>query len=209
MELQVYTKNGELAGRTIDVSDKIFAAKVNEHAVYLAVLAQRANSRQGTHATKTRSMVAGGGKKPWRQKGRGTARAGTIRSPLWRGGGTVHGPQPHPHTFRLPKKVKRLARISVLSSKVKEEKLKVLEDFTLEAPKTKEMYSVLKGFGLEGSRTLLLVSDHDEAILRASRNIKNFKVAMAADASAYDLLNCQTLLVTESSVKKLEGTLEK
>ena len=107
MELDIYTKNGDLAGRKLEVSDKVFAAEPNEHTVYLAVQAQRTNSRQGTAATKTRSMVSGGGKKPWKQKGRGTARAGTIRSPIWKGGGTAHGPQPHPYSYKLPQKVKR------------------------------------------------------------------------------------------------------
>lgn len=205
MELQVYTKNGELAGRTIDVSDDVFGVEPNEHAVYLAVNAQRTNSRQGTHSSKTRSMVSGGGRKPWKQKGRGTARAGTTRSPLWKGGGITHGPQPHDYNYKLPRKVKKLARISVLSSKREDEQLKVVEDFTLEQAKTKEMFSVVKSFGLENSKTLLLVSEYDKDILLASRNIKNFKVAMASDASTYDLLDCKALLVTESSVKKLEG----
>ncbi len=208
MELQVYTKNGELAGRTIDVSEDVFGAEPNEHAVYLAVNAQRTNSRQGTHSSKTRSMVSGGGRKPWKQKGRGTARAGTTRSPLWKGGGITHGPQPHGYSYKLPRKVKKLARISVLSSKREDELLKVVEDFTLDQAKTKEMFSVVKGFGLENSKTLLLVSEYDKDILLASRNIKNFKVAMASDASTYDLLDCKALLVTESSVKKLEGIIE-
>ena len=208
MELQVYTKNGELAGRTIEVADAVFGIEPNEHAVYLAVNAQRTNSRQGTHSSKTRSMVSGGGRKPWKQKGRGGARAGTTRSPLWRGGGITHGPQPHDYNYKLPRKVKKLARISVLSSKREEEQLKVVEDFSLEQAKTKEMFAVVKSFGLENSKTLLLVSEYDKDILLAGRNIKNFKVAMASDASTYDLLDCKALLVTESSVKKLEGILE-
>ena len=208
MELQVYTKNGELTGRKINVSDKVFGIEPNEHVVYLAVNAQRTNSRQGTHSTKTRSMVSGGGKKPWKQKGRGTARAGTIRSPLWKGGGVAHGPQPHDYNFKLPKKVRRLARISVLSSKSQDEQIKILEDFTLEQVKTREMFSIVKSFGLEGSKTLLLVPEYDESILRASKNIKNLKVAMASDASTYELLDCKVLLVMESSVKKLEGILD-
>jgi large subunit ribosomal protein L4 len=126
---------------------------------------------------------------------------------LWRGGGITHGPQPHDYNYKLPRKVKQLARISVLSSKREEEQLKVVEDFSLEQAKTKEMFSVVKAFGLEDRKTLLLVSEYDKDILLASRNIKNFKVAMASDASTYDLLDCKALLVTESSVKKLEGIL--
>jgi len=208
MEFEVYKNTGEPTGRTIKVSNKIFGAEPNEHVVYLAVQSQRTNERQGTAATKTRSMVSGGGRKPWRQKGRGTARAGTIRSPLWRGGGTTHGPRPHDYIFKVPKKIKRLARISVLSARAKESAIKVLEDFTLEQAKTKEMYSVLKGFGLENTKTLILLPEYDPKVLLASRNIKNLNVSIATDASTYDLLNCKTLLITESAIKKLEGALK-
>ena len=208
MVLQVYTKTGELAGRKIKVSKKVFGSEPNEHAVYLAINAQRTNSRQGTHSTKSRSMVSGGGRKPWKQKGRGAARAGTNRSPLWRGGGIIHGPHPHDYNCKLPKKVKKLARISVLSAKSQDEQIKVLEDFTLDQIKTKDMFAVIKGFGLENLKTLLLVPEYNENILVSSRNIKNLKVAMASDASTYDLLDCKALLVMESSVKKLEGILD-
>jgi len=207
MQLQVYKKDGTEAGRTIELSESIFAAEPNEHAVYLAVQAQRTNSRHGTVATKTRSMVSGGGKKPWKQKGRGTARSGSSRSPIWRGGGIVHGPQPHEYNYQLPKKEKKLARISVLSSKVTGESLKVLEDFSIEQAKTKEVYSILKNFGLENTKTLILLNTYDPQMLLASRNIKNLKIEIATDASTYDLLDCKTLLVMESAVKKLEGVL--
>lgn len=207
MELKVYTKQGASAGRSVDVPDSIFAVEPNEHVVYLAIQAQRTNSRQGTRGTKNRSLVSGGGRKPWKQKGRGTARSGTNRSPIWRGGGTVFGPQPQNFKYNLPKKVKRLARISVLSDKAKNENVKILENFSLEEAKTKEMYSVLKGLELTGAKTLFLVPEYDENILLASRNIKNLQVAMAADASAYDLLDCQTLLIMEGAIEKLEGVL--
>ena len=207
MELKVYTKQGALAGRSIDVPDNIFAVEPNEHVVYLAVQSQRTNSRQGTRATKSRSMVSGGGRKPWKQKGRGTARAGTNRSPIWRGGGTVFGPKQQDFNYKLPKKVKKLARISVLSDKAKNERVKILENFTMDEAKTKEMFGVLKGFELTGSKTLVLVPEYDEKILLASRNIKNLKVAMAADASTYELLDCQTLLIMEGAIEKLEGVL--
>ena len=207
MELKVYTKQGALAGRSIDVPDNIFAVEPNEHVVYLAVQSQRTNSRQGTRATKSRSMVSGGGRKPWKQKGRGTARAGTNRSPIWRGGGTVFGPKQQDFNYKLPKKVKKLARISVLSDKAKNERVKILENFTIDEAKTKEMFGVLKGFELTGSKTLVLVPEYDEKILLASRNIKNLKVAMAADASTYELLDCQTLLIMEGAIEKLEGVL--
>jgi large subunit ribosomal protein L4 len=207
MELTVYTKQGSSAGRTVDVPDMVFAVEPNEHAVYLAVQAQRTNSRQGTRATKNRSLVSGGGKKPWRQKGRGTARAGSTRSPIWRGGGTVFGPQPIDFKYRLPKKVKKLARVSVLSAKTKDDQVKILEDFTFDQVKTKEMFRILSGFGLENTRTLLLLPNYDEKVYRASRNIKNLQVAVATDASAYDLIRCQTLLIMEGAIEKLKGVL--
>jgi large subunit ribosomal protein L4 len=208
MELQVYTKQGTPTGRSIEVSNEIFNAEPNEHAVYLAVQAQMTNSRHGTAATKTRSMVSGGGKKPWKQKGRGGARAGTIRSPLWRGGGIMHGPQPHPYTYHLPKKVKLLARVSVLSAKTKDEQLKVVEDFTIENAKTKEMATILKKFSLQATKTLFLLPEYDSQLHRASRNIKNLKIAKASDVSTYDLLGCKTVLILESAVKKLEGLMK-
>ncbi|MBN1464353.1 50S ribosomal protein L4 [candidate division KSB1 bacterium] len=207
MELTVYTKQGSAAGRTVDVPNDIFAVEPNEHAVYLAVQAQRKNSRQGTRATKNRALVSGGGKKPWKQKGRGTARAGTSRSPIWRGGGTAFGPQPIDFKSRLPKKVKRLARVSVLSAKVKDDQVKIVQDFTLDQAKTKEMVGVLSGLGLQNTKTLLLLPNHDEKVYMASRNIKNLQVAIATDASTYDLIRCHTLLVMESAIEKLKGVL--
>lgn len=206
MELEVYTKQGSSAGRKINVPDGIFAAEPNEHAVYLAVKTQCANMRQGTRSTKGRSEVSGGGKKPWKQKGRGTARSGSSRSPIWRGGGTF-GPRPIEFKHSLPKKVKRLARVSVISAKTKAEQVRILEDFTLEQAKTKEMVQVISDFGLANTKTLVLLPEYDEKVLLASRNIKNLRVATAKDASAYDLINCHTLLITEGAVKKLEGVL--
>lgn len=207
MELEVYTKEGTPAGRTVQVPEEIFAAEPNEHAVYMAVNAQRTNSRQGTRATKNRSAVSGGGKKPWRQKGRGTARAGTTRSPIWRGGGIVFGPKPIDFSYKLPKKVKKLARISVLSAKTKQDQIKVIEQFSLENAKTKEMYKILSAFGLADTKTLVLLPEYDNAILLASRNLRKLRVVMAADASTYDLLDCKTLLILENAVEKLKGVL--
>ncbi|MBN1481459.1 50S ribosomal protein L4 [candidate division KSB1 bacterium] len=207
MELEVYTKQGTTAGRTINVADAIFAAEPNEHAVYLAVRAQQTRSRQGTRATKNRALVSGGGKKPWRQKGRGTARAGTTRSPIWRGGGTVFGPQPVQFKYQLPKKVKRLARVSVLSAKAKDNQVRIVEDFTCEQAKTKEMYNVLLNFGLGKNKTLVLVPEHDEKLYTACRNIKNLNVTKATDASTLDLMSCHALLIMEGAVEKLESVL--
>ena len=205
MELEVYTKEGTASGRKIKVSKKVFGVDINEHTVYLAVQSYMTNNRQGTAATKTRSMVSGGGRKPWKQKGRGTARAGTIRSPIWKGGGVAHGPQPHPYVYNISKKANKLARLSVLSSKYKDEHIKIVEDFSVDKAKTRDIFAVLKNFGLEATKTLVLLPEYDANMLLASRNIKNLKILMAKDASAYDLLACKTLLVMESAVKKLEG----
>ncbi len=208
MELEVYKKDGELAGRKVKLSAKVFGIEPNEHAVYLAVKTQQANERQGTAATKTRSLVSGGGKKPWKQKGRGTARSGSSRSPIWRGGGTAHGPQPIDYNHDLPQKVKRLARKSVLSAKVKEEAVKILEDFSIEEAKTREIFQVLKNLGLAEAKTLILLPGYDATVLRASRNIANLKVQIATDASTVELLDCSTLLIMESAITKLEGSLK-
>ena len=205
MELEVYTKEGTASGRKIKVSKKVFGVEINEHTVYLAVQSYMTNNRQGTAATKTRSMVSGGGRKPWKQKGRGTARAGTSRSPIWKGGGVVHGPQPHPYNFTISKKANKLARLSVLSSKYKDEHIKVVEDFSSDNAKTRDVFTVLKNFGIEATKTLVLLPEYDANMLLASRNIKNLKILIAQDASPYDLLACKTLLVMESAVKKLEG----
>jgi large subunit ribosomal protein L4 len=208
MELEVYTKEGTATGRMVSVPDEIFAAEPNAHVVYMAVKSQQTNSRQGTRATKGRSFVSGGGKKPWKQKGRGTARSGSSRSPIWRGGGTVHGPLPQDFNLKVPKKVKKLARISILSQKTKDERVKILENFTLEEAKTKYMTGVLKGFDLLNDKTLMLLPEYDKNLLIASRNIKNFKVAMATDASTYDLVDCRTLLIMEGAIEKLKDVLE-
>ena len=157
MKLQVYKKDGALAGREIELSESVFGVEPNEHVIYLAVKTNLTNLRQGTVATKTRALVSGGGKKPWKQKGRGTARSGSSRSPIWRGGGTAHGPQPVVYEQKLPRKVKRLARISALSAKLRDEAIKVLEDFSVAEVKTREVAQVLKSFGLSESKTLILL----------------------------------------------------
>lgn len=208
MKLEVYKKDGASAGREVELADGVFGVEPNQHVIYLAVKTNAINLRQGTAATKTRGMVSGGGKKPWKQKGRGTARSGSSRSPIWRGGGTAHGPQPVAYEQKLPRKVKRLARISALSAKVKDAAVTVLEDFSLEAVKTREMAQVLKAFKLDEAKTLILLPGYDADILRASRNIANLKVQVATDASTTELLDCKALLIMESAIKKLEGSLQ-
>ncbi|HOH08717.1 MAG TPA: 50S ribosomal protein L4 [bacterium] len=208
MKLQVYKKDGALAGREIELSESVFGVEPNEHVIYLAVKTNLTNLRQGTVATKTRALVSGGGKKPWKQKGRGTARSGSSRSPIWRGGGTAHGPQPVVYEQKLPRKVKRLARISALSAKLRDEAIKVLEDFSVAEVKTREVAQVLKSFGLAESKTLILLPGYDADMLRASRNIANLKVQIATDASTRELLDCKALLIMESALTKLEGSLQ-
>lgn len=205
MKLDVLKKDGSSTGSQVTLPKEIFGVEPNQHAVYMAVKAQNTNSRQGTAATKTRSMVRGGGKKPWRQKGRGVARAGTIRSPLWVGGGRVFGPHPRDFKTKLPKKIKSLARTSVYSDKAKNGKLILVEDFQLENAKTKEMFSLLKALGVDKSKTLLLLSEYDSTVLRAGRNIPNLNIRVAASESTYDLLNCDVIVVQKSAVGKLSG----
>ncbi|MCG8607976.1 50S ribosomal protein L4 [bacterium] len=209
MELALLSKDGSDSGKTVKLPDKIFKAPENGHAVYLAVKAQQANKRQGTVAAKTRSAVRGGGKKPWRQKGRGVARAGTIRSPLWVGGGRVFGPQPRSYEMQLPKKVKRLARASVYADKAKNKQIIIVEDFKLDEPKTKEMFTVLQALGIEKQKTLMILSDYDSDILRASRNIPNLQIRVAAQESTYDLLNCNHLVIQSGAIDKIAGVLSK
>lgn len=205
MELDILKKNGRSSGTKVKLPKDVFGIEPNEHAVYLAVKAHNANARQGNAATKTRSMVRGGGKKPWRQKGRGVARAGTSRSPLWVGGGRTFGPEPHDYNMKLPKKVKVLARKSVFSDKARNKKIKIVEDFKLDNPKTMEVFSMLQSLGLSDQKTLLLLSDYDSDVVRAGRNIPKLQIRVARTESTYDLLDCETILIQKSAVDKLAG----
>lgn len=208
MELDVYTKDGNTSGRKVEVNDAVFGADVNEHCVWLAVNAQMKNKRQGTRSTKTRGQVAGGGKKPWRQKGRGTARAGSTRSPIWVGGSTIFGPKPVKFKSRVTKGIKKRARISAFSDKRKQDRLKVVETFSFEQPKTKNMAEIIKSFGLYDEKTLVLVPEYDEHVLLASRNLKNCKVLVATDVSTFDLVGTQNLLIMEDAIPSIEEVLQ-
>ncbi len=205
MLVDVYKMDGTKSGKQAELPADVFGVEPKEHAVYLAVKAQMANARQGTHKTKTRHEVRGGGKKPWKQKGRGVARAGTIRSPLWVGGGRVFGPTPRDYGQDMPKKVKRLARRSVLSAKLKDQQVVVVEDFQIESGKTRDMSTVLKNFNVGEQKALLLTPVHDEKTLQASRNIPNLHVQVADIASTYELLDCSKLFILQSAIEKLAG----
>ncbi|HOJ07728.1 MAG: 50S ribosomal protein L4 [Ignavibacteriota bacterium] len=206
MTLDVFKIDGSKSEEKITLADNIFAIEPNDHAIYLSVKAYLANQRQGTHKTKERGEVSGGGKKPWKQKGRGGARAGTSRSPLWVGGGTIFGPRPRDYRQDLPKKVKRLARKSALSYKVKDEQLVVVEDFSIDKPKTKEFVKILSALKVEGKKVLLLTDTNNINIFKSGRNIPKVKVLEASKASTYDLLNNQILLLQKSAVKVIENT---
>ncbi|MDD5724408.1 MAG: 50S ribosomal protein L4 [Syntrophales bacterium] len=189
----------------MELSDHVFGAEVNEHILYEVVKMQLACRRQGTASTKTRSDVRGGGKKPWRQKGTGRARAGTSRSPLWKGGGTVFGPHPRDYSYKIPKKVRRAALKSALSMKMKEDKVIILRDFPMDEIKTKRFQEVLDRFELG---TTLFVLDEKNVILeKSSKNIKAVKMMRSEGINVYDLLKYDSLVLLEPSVKKIEGAL--
>ena len=201
MELQVLNNQGKKTS-TIKVDEAIFGLTPNKDAVHRSVLSEMANSRQGTHSTKSRGMVRGGGKKPWKQKGRGVARAGTNRSPIWRGGGTVFGPEPHKYEYNLPKKIKRLARKSVLSQKIKDEKLIVIDDFNVKKIKTKKVCQLLKKLKVDG-KVLFLSSDIDENLFLSLRNLPNLALLKAINASTYDLIDSDFILIDRKGLESL------
>lgn len=207
MKLDVYKKDGSKSGEQVDLSKNIFEIEPNDHVLYLAVKAYLANQRQGTHKAKERNEVSGGGKKPWRQKGRGGARAGSTRSPLWVGGGTIFGPKPRDYRQKLNKKVVSLARKSALSYKAKANQIIVVEDFNFDSPKTKDFVKIISDLKLKGKKTLFLTNGTLENVYKSGRNVERINILEANKASAYDLLNNQVLLLQKSAVNLLESTL--
>ncbi len=207
MKLEVYKKDGTKSGESVELSKDIFEIEPNDHVLYLAVKAYLANQRQGTHKAKERSEVSGGGKKPWRQKGRGGARAGTTRSPLWVGGGSIFGPKPRDYRQKLNKKVVSLARKSALSYKAKANQIVLVEDFSFESPKTKDFVLMLDALKVKGKKTLFLTNGHQENVYKSGRNVPRVNIVEANKASAYDLLNNQVLLMQKSAVNLLESTI--
>jgi len=189
----------------VELNDAVFGAEVNEATIHDVVKMQLASRRSGTHATKGRSDVSGGGKKPWRQKGTGRARSGTSRSPIWRGGGIVFGPQPRDYSYSVPKKVRKKALISVLSMKVKEEKMTVLQNFPMETISTKAFKKVVDLFGLK--KTLFVIDQDNAVLMKSSRNLRNVKMIRSEGLNVYDVLNYEHLVLLEPSIKKIEGAL--
>jgi large subunit ribosomal protein L4 len=208
MELTVYNIKGEKTAKTVTLSDSIFEVTPNDHAIYLDTKQYLANQRQGTHASLEKSMVSGSTKKLKKQKGTGGARAGSRKSPLFRGGARAFGPQPRDYSFKLNKKLKQLARLSALAYKVKDNNIMVIEDFKIESPKTKEFVSILSALKLEGRKTLKVLPDNIQNIVLSSRNLKKSKVTRACDLNTYDILNAQNLILLVSSVEEIEKSFE-
>ncbi len=203
MEIKVFNIKGTETGRKVQLDDTVFGIEPNDHAIYLDVKQHMANARQGTHASLEKSLVSGSTKKLHRQKGTGGSRKGSIKSPLFRGGARVFGPQPRDYNFKLNKKLKKLARISALSYKVQESNLVVLEDFTFDSPKTKNFSELLKNFQLTGKKTLVVVNTPDDNLLLAARNLKRVKIVRTAELNTYEILDAKQVLMTESSIPEI------
>ena len=198
----LYKQDGSENG-TVELNDAIWAVEPNENVVFDAVVMQRASLRQGTHAVKNRSAVSGGGRKPWRQKGTGRARQGSIRSPQWRGGGIVFGPTPRSYAYKLPKKVRRLAIKSVLSQKVLDGDLVVVDGLSFDAPKTKAFLNVLDGLKVN-DKALVVLEDGNDVAAKAARNLPNVKVVPAEGINVLDAVNYKKLILTQSALQKIE-----
>ena len=209
MEVKVVDFNGKDTGRKVQLSDSVFAIEPNNHAVYLDVKQYLANQRQGTHKAKERAEVKGSTRKIKKQKGTGTARAGSIKNPLFKGGGTVFGPRPRSYSFKLNKSLKRLARKSAFSIKAKEANIIVLEDFSFEAPNTKNFINVLKALELENKKSLFVLGDTNKNVYLSSRNLKAASVVSSLELSTYAILNANNLVLLESSLEVIEENLSK
>ncbi|WP_438965855.1 50S ribosomal protein L4 [Flavobacterium sp.] len=209
MEVKVLDVNGKETGRKVQLSDSVFAIEPNNHAVYLDVKQYLANQRQGTHKAKERAEVAGSTRKIKKQKGTGTARAGSAKNPLFKGGGTVFGPRPRSYSFKLNKSLKRLARKSAFSIKAKESNLIVVEDFNFESPSTKNFINVLNALGLENKKSLFVLGDSNKNVYLSSRNLKASSVVINSELSTYGILNANKLVLMESSLEGIESNLSK
>lgn len=209
MKVAVLDIKGKDTGRKVELSDAIFGIEPNNHALYLDVKQYLANQRQGTHKAKERADIVGSTRKIKKQKGTGTARAGSIKSPIFRGGGRVFGPRPRNYGFKLNKNLKRLARKSALSLKVKEDNLIVLEDFNFETPKTKNFIEVLKALGVESKKSMFVLGESNNNVYLASRNLKRAKVVSSSNINTYNLSNAHKLILSESVLEDVESNLSK
>lgn len=201
MELEVKQTNGQSSGRKVTLNKEIFGVEPNDHAIWLDVKSIQANQRQGTHKSKQRNEVSGTTKKLKRQKGTGGARAGSMKSPVFVGGGRVFGPQPRDYSFKLNKKVKRLARVSALSYKAQDNNITILENVNFSSPKTKEVVSLLKNLELTDKKVLLVTEQTNKNLFLSSRNLQRSKVVSASDINTYDILNAQNLVLTEGALR--------
>ena len=207
MELKILDINGKETKKSVTLDAKVFGIEPNDHSIYLDVKQFLANARQGTHKSKERAEVNRTTKKHHKQKGTGGARAGSLKSPIQRGGGTVFGPRPRNYGFKLNKKVKQLARKSALSMKVKSENLKVVENFTFEVPKTTSFINVMAALGLDKKKSLFIVGDYDKNLYLSSRNLQGVKVVNSSEISTYDIMNASEVVLSEGAVEKITAIL--
>ncbi|NMM49434.1 50S ribosomal protein L4 [Marinigracilibium pacificum] len=209
MEITVLSKTGEDTGRKVKLADSVFGIEPNDHAIYLDVKQYLANQRQGTHKSKERAEITGSTRKLKKQKGTGTARAGSIKSPVFKGGGRVFGPRPRNYGFKLNKKVKELARKSALAYKAKDSAITVLEGLTFDAPKTKDYLAMLNALSLADKKTLVVIDTADKNLYLSSRNVQKTDVITCDELSTYKVINADTLIISEGSVEKLEKLFNK
>ena len=208
MDLVVKNTKGEDTGRKVSLSKEVFGVEPNDHAIYLDVKQYLANQRQGTHQSKERGEIVGSTRKIKKQKGSGTARAGSIKSPLFRGGGRVFGPKPRDYSFKLNKKLKIVARVSALSYKAKESQISIVEDFTFDGPKTKDYLNLLNGLQVSDKKSLFVMPTADANLAISGRNIPNTKVVTVDQINTYDILNADALMIAEGSVEKINALLK-
>ncbi|MDY8134422.1 50S ribosomal protein L4 [Aquimarina sp. 2201CG5-10] len=209
MKVTVIDINGKETGRKADLSDSVFGIEPNDHAVYLDVKQYLANQRQGTHKAKERAEITGSTRKIKKQKGTGTARAGSIKSPIFKGGGRIFGPRPRNYSFKLNKNLKRLARKSALSIKANDKAITVVEDFTFDTIKTKNFTAILKSLGLENKKSLFVLGESNKNVYLSSRNLKGSEVITASELSTYKILNANSVVLLEGSLKGIETNLSK
>lgn len=209
MKVAVLDKNGKETGRQVTLSKEVFAVEANEHAVYLDVKQYLANQRQGTHKAKERAEIAGSTRKIKKQKGTGTARAGSIKSPVFRGGGRIFGPRPKDYRFKLNKNLKRLARKSALSMKANDKAILVVEDFQMDAPKTQEFSQVIKNLGLENKKSLFVLGESNNNLYLSSRNLKGAEVITNSELNTYKIMNANNVVLFEGSLEGIETNLSK